>query len=718
VGCSSIYPINDLNERSAHLVSDVGAQVSTLCKNASLAHSAGNLSQALEDFSAACIVKPDYGAAWNGRAVILVEMGRGEEAASVLTEAVAATHGEVCVLANLAILQEQLGRLTESVETAEKVLALEPAHTSARFTLGLALLRLGRPLDAARHYGQLTSEQPENPDAFLNLGEALMAADQYGEALAAYEQAIKLKPTLIAARIGQGKALAMLGRFDEADAVFVEAAHQDPKGSFACFQRVADRSGLPISPSWQVRAIEIFLSKRWIQQQVCDWRFRTDYLSQLGRYAEVLAKTDGSAYDASLAFQGHSSPLSVMQRRGLLDAVAKGIAAAAGSPVRRRLARPPGPVRIGFLSPNFREHPSAQLNWRLLSLLDRSRFKVFGYSLVKSEGPLRQRVIQSCDVFREMAAMNGWETAKRIALDGIDILVDLSGHLDYSRPEVLALRPAPLRVSFLGSPGAIGADLVDYRMTDHFTTPPEDASFWSEKLAFLPQTVAIYNNLEEISATHPSRSDCGLPEHGFVFCCFNASYKIEPEVFAVWMRLLARIPDSVLWLLDSGEATLANLQREATVQGIASERLVFAPRLPRAEHLARHACADLFLDTFHCGAMATAGDALWSGLPVLTCPGNSMAARMSGTIVRAAGLPELVVTDRDAYAATAFRLATRPDKLAALRENLARNRATCALFDTEQRVRDLGQAFTMMWERHAAGLPPATFDVPGSDFRV
>ncbi len=645
-------------------------------------------------------------------------MGRNDEAARVLAEAVVATHREVSILANLAIQLERLGRFDEAVEYAGEALAHQPEHVAARLTLGLALLKLGRSDAAILHYRQLTSAQPNVPEAFLNLGEALMAGDEYAEALAAYERAIELNPALIAARIGQGQALAMLHRFDESDFVFAEAWRLDARETFACFQRMAIRAGLPIPPGWRPCGVEVFLSRHWAQQQVCDWRFREDYLNKLRRYAEQVEANGKVIHDASLAFQGHYAPMSATLRRGLLNAVAKGITTAAGSPVRRRLERPSGSIRIGFLSPNFREHPSAQLNWRLLALLDRSRFKVFGYSLLHGEGPLRQRVIQSCDVFREMSTMNAWEIAKRIALDGIDILVDLAGHLDYARPEVLALRPAPLQVSYLGSAGAMGAGLVDYRLTDHFTTPSEESAFWSEHLVFLPHTVAIYSNLETISATKPTRIECGLPEHGFVFCCFNASHKIEPESFTVWMRLLGRVPGSVLWLMDSGEATRNNLQREAAARGIAPKRLVFAPRLPRADHLARHASADLFIDTFHRGAMATAGDALWAGLPVLTCPGDTMAARMSGTIVRSAGLPELVVPDRNDYEATALCLATQPNELATLREKLARNRATCALFDTERRVHDLGRAFRMMWDRHVADLPPASFDVPDSDMRA
>lgn len=639
-------------------------------------------------------------------------MGRREDALRLLTEADHITGGASSILINLAVLLGQLRRDSEAIVVAERVLANDPNNPDALRALGIALMATGRYAEAVAHFRQLAALEPKDAGAFLNLGEALLAADRYQEALCAYEDSLACDAGSIATRVGLGQALAMLRQFSQADAQFEEASRFDPATTSALYRRMARTAEQRIPPGWQARAVEVFLSRRWAQQQVCDWRFRTEYLDELCRYAERTAAQNGVIHDVALAFQSHTAPMPENTRRDLLGAVARGIITAAGRPVRRRLARVAGPVRIGFLSPNFREHPSAQLNWRLLALLDRTRFRVFGYSLLHSAGPLRERVVEACDVFREVSSMSGWEIAKRIALDDIDILVDLAGHMDHARPEILALLPAPLRVSYLGSPGAMGSELVDYRITDHYTTPPEDAACWSEKLVFLPQTVALYNNREAIAATNPTRTACSLPEDGFVFCCFNASYKIEPEVFAVWMRLLARVPDSVLWLLDTGQATRDNLRREAAAHGVAPERIVFAPRLPRAEHLARHACADLFLDTFYCGAMATAGDALWSGLPVLTCSGTTMAARMSGTIVRAAGLPEMVLSDRAEYEAMAIKLATRPDALAALRQKLALERTMCPLFDTERRARELGQAFQMMWERHAAGLPPESFDVP------
>lgn len=647
---------------------------------------------------------------------MLFELGQGDEAARILTEAVTATCGDLSVRANQAILLERLGRSAEAVEAAEKVLATAPGHAAARLTLGVALLALGRHEEALHHQKLLAAANPESPEAFLNLGEALMAVSAYADALATYDRAIELKPDLIAAWIGKGQALAMLRRFDTADAVFAEAARRDPAGAFECFQRIAGRTGLRIPHGWQAKAAEIFLSRCWIEQQVCDWRNRDAYLHELHAHAERLAATDACAHDESLAFQSLATPLTVGQRRGLLDAVAKGIVTSGLPPARRRQTRAPGPLRLGFMSTGFRNHPSAQLHWRHLALYDRRRFRVHAYSLVPDPtGHMRDKIAGSVDCFRDLSRATAEEARWRIARDGIDILVDLAGYQDNARPEILAARPATLQVSYHGSPLSMTRFLVDYRITDRIASP--DASEFTEAAAFVPAPHYMYNDAEPVASGIPSRRECGLPDAGTVFCAFNNAFKIEPEVFGVWMELLRALPDSTLWLSDGGTQMRDNLRRAASARGIAGERLVFAPRIERAAHLARHACADLFLDTFYCNAHTTAVDALWAGLPVLTRAGDTMTSRLAASLVTAAELPELVVSTSAEYLTMARNLASAPERLADLRQRLAANRKSSRLFATERRVRHLERAFETMWERHCRGEPPASFDVPDVETR-
>jgi len=688
-----------------------------LCASAAAFHRAGKLPEALEAFDSACSASPTNPIAWNGRAAILVEMGRDSEAARVLAEAIIATEGDISVLVNMAILREQQGCLEDAWETAARVIDTMPDHSAARFTAGLALLKLGRPNEAIPHYLHLSTLFPERPDLFLNLGEALMAADKYDEALAAYERAIHLKPDLVAAMIGKGQALAMLERFGEADALFNNLTHNHAEEAHSCFQRMAKNVRQRISSGWVPRATEIYLSRRWSQQQVCDWRFRQGYLDNLGTYAEWLSSVNETAHDPSLAFQCLAASLPASKRKVLLDRVAAGIVASAGPQIRRRHLRKPGPLRLGFLSADFRESPTAQLHWRQLALHDRSRFEVHAFSLLdEKNSPLRARIIESVDKFHDISQATATEAAWRISRAGIDVLIDLTGILDNARPEILALRPAPVSVSYMGGLVPLGKQLVDYRISDRITTPVPDE--FTEALALLPYTHFIYNDLEAIADRAPTRLECGLPPDGIVFCAFNSAFKIEPEIFSIWMRLLRECPDSVLWLRDAGEATSRSLRGEAIAQNVAGDRLIFAPRMERSVHLARHAHADLFLDTFICNAGTTAADALWAGLPVLTRTGNTMASRLATSLVTAAGVPELAVSSTEEYLALASRLAGSPHLLQRLRERLAGCRATSRLFDTQLRVKHLSQAFETMWECHLQGAPPTSFEiVDGGDVR-
>ncbi|HEU4380408.1 MAG TPA: hypothetical protein VFR73_17680, partial [Hyphomicrobiaceae bacterium] len=266
--------------------------------------------------------------------------------------------------------------------------------------------------------------------------------------------------------------------------------------------------------------------------------------------------------------------------------------------------------------------------------------------------------------------------------------------------------------SLLGYPGTMGADWIDYLVADRFVAPPEAARFYSEKIVYLPGSYQVNDNRRDPAGPRPKRTDVGLPERGFVFACFNANNKITPDIFAVWMRLLGQVPGSVLWLLDHGEAVRANLRREAEAAGIDGQRLLFAPRLPIAEHVNRLQCADLFLDTLPYNAHTTASDALWVGLPLVTCPGRSFQARVAGSLLHAVGLPELIASSLADYEAIALRMARDRDAHAALRARLVANRQTTPLFDTERFTRDLEAAYEIMWRRWCEGMPPAAIEIP------
>jgi predicted O-linked N-acetylglucosamine transferase (SPINDLY family) len=369
-------------------------------------------------------------------------------------------------------------------------------------------------------------------------------------------------------------------------------------------------------------------------------------------------------------------------------------------------------IRLGYLSADFHQHATAYLATELFERHDRTRFEVIGYSYGPDDGsPLRRRIERAFDRFVDIRALPHRAAAELINAEGIDILVDLKGYTQHARPRIAAYRPAPVQVSWLGYPATMGAPFIDYIVVDSFIVPPDEQPNFTERLVHLPGCYQVNGRNREVAASAPSRPECGLPPGGFVFCSFNNTYKITPDVFAAWMRLLAAVPGSVLWLLASNDLVERNLRREAETRGVAPGRLVFAPRLPLAEHLARHHNADLFLDTLPCNAHTTASDALWAGLPLVTCVGHTLAGRVAGSLLDAIGLPELMTTSPEDYERTALTLARDRRRLNELRETLRRGRETSPLFDIPRFAANLEAGYARMWRTWCAGERPASFAI-------
>jgi predicted O-linked N-acetylglucosamine transferase (SPINDLY family) len=379
-------------------------------------------------------------------------------------------------------------------------------------------------------------------------------------------------------------------------------------------------------------------------------------------------------------------------------------------PALVRLDGEPAPrIRLGYLSADFHLHATALLMVELFEAHDDARFELHAYSYGPDDGGgMRQRLQARFDHFTDISALGEQAAARAIHADGIDILIDLKGYTADSRTALLTWRPAPVQVSFLGYPGTLGGDFCDYLISDAFLTPPASAADYSEALASMPHSYQPHGRHGEIGPA-PSRAEAGLPDDGLVLCCFNQAWKFTPEVFDIWCELLAGTPGSVLWLLANPLAE-GNLRREAMQRGIAPHRLVFAPDLPQAEHLGRLQLADLVLDTLPYNAHTTASDALWAGVPLITCAGDTFASRVAGSILHAVGLPELVTASLADYAALALKLMRDPARLQALRRKLAAQRAAAPLFDVPRYARDLETLYTAMWQRHGAGLAPAALD--------
>jgi protein O-GlcNAc transferase len=364
---------------------------------------------------------------------------------------------------------------------------------------------------------------------------------------------------------------------------------------------------------------------------------------------------------------------------------------------------------VGFVSSDFRNHPVASLLTEAWERIDRGRLETFAYGIVPTDpGPVGQRIARSFEHFADVSAEHVNSIAERIRADGIAILFDLNGYTQNAKPEIFALRPAPLQINSMGFPGTLGAEWYDYIHVDHFAAPAELQQHYTERFFHMPHSYVPSDTRRAPGGPAPTRSDVGLPDGAFVFCCFNNTFKLLPEVFAVWARLLAAVPDSVLWLLAPNAESMTNLRREARKAGIDPARLIFAPRVENAQHLARTALADLFLDTSPYGAHTTTNDALLVGLPVVTCAGDTLASRNPGSQLRAIGLPDMVTLSFDEYEALALRLAREPGALASVRTRLAENRSTYPLFDMPRYARDFEDGLLRIWDDYATGVAAAS----------
>jgi protein O-GlcNAc transferase len=614
-----------------------------------------------------------------------------------------------------------LNECDAALALCDQALAAAPDHVAARLNRGAILRALNRADDVLINDTQLAQAHPTLAVAHYNHGDACLMTADFDTAHAAFTRALHCQVDYAEARMGLGISLAMRRQFDEADACLM-AVEKSAPATFARYLANAAQAtqmrniGRTDSTAPTPKtARQIYLAWASQAQNSTGWGERTNLLPVL---EAVLADPAASeSPDPGLPFQALLLDLTESRQQAVASQLATHYQSltATWSIQRRASVFTPDAarsrrLRIGFISPDFRAHPVGDCHWRQLQLHDRARFEIYGYSLLHDGGsPARERLVAACDHFADVGQLSSATIAQRIAADGIDILVDLSGYTAHTRPEILAGRPAPIQVQHMGMPGSAGADFIDYRITDHITHPIDWAP-WPEHFVRLPDTYWLADDTLPYGEK-PTRTSCGLPENSFVFCCFNTHQKIEPSVFEVWMTLLHDVADSVLWLAQGSDISRSNLRHEAQARGIDPARLIFAPHASLDIHIPRHRCADLFLDTFVYNAGVTALLAYWAGLPVLTCLGQTTASRMGASAAQAVGMGELVCASRAHYAARARHLALNPAELIALREQLAEHRLTAPLFQTEARVREIEQAYELMWQRHANGLAPAAFDV-------
>jgi predicted O-linked N-acetylglucosamine transferase (SPINDLY family) len=681
-------------------------------------HRAGVPDAALAAFERAARLTPGAAAVANARATVLGELGRSAEARAVLEAALShAQSADPQLLVNLAIVLERIGetaaagaRYAEALEAGRA--ARHPAMVPAALNLGALLLRQGRHVEALALHRELVALAPGLADAHFNLAENLLALGAPEAALAAADAALRADSRHVFARIDRAFALALLDRLHEAQGELERARAIDPI-RFASYRNAFDPDGNGSLERLDARLLYL----QWHHQRLaeCDWSRYDGFVQRCRAMIEDHAGWPGPIADPGVPYRALALPLpGPVQAKLARDVGAGALEAviAAGIEPFRFASGPATPerLRIGYLSPDFRRHPIAHLTRGLYAAHDRSRVEVVGYSLHPgADEPLTREIEAGCDAFHRIAGETTTALVQRIRDDGIHVLVDLAGHTANARAGVFAARAAPVQVTWLGVPWTTGIPNMDYALVDHGGVPAGTEGWWSERLVFLPGS--CYVSSSAVLGPPPARAGLGLPEDAFVFCCFNNAWKIEPAVFGCWLRVLASVPAGVLWILGVSEAQRARLRAAAARGGIDPARIVFAPVADHQAHVTRYLAADLFLDTPVYNGHTTALDALWAGLPVLSCPGEIMPSRVAATLLSVLGVQDaLVVPTMEAYVARAVHLASDPALLAELRQEIRAACSTTSLFDPVRHARTLEEVFAAMWQRHEDGLPAASFE--------
>ncbi len=663
-------------------------------------HDRGDLGGAETLYLQVLRVVPDSFEARHGLGLIRLRQGRTGEALELIGGALALAPGRPEALCNYGNALRAAGRFAEALASYDRALAAQPKMMQALFNRGNVLSDMGRFAEAVSSFDGALAVQPNLAQGWNNRGNALRELKQFRAALESYGRALTLRPGHAPTLNNRALALRDLGLLPQAlessgQAVaaaprFADALHTHgsilselnrPLEAHDCFERaVAADPGHPFALGALAHSALV----------LCDWS-RTDKIADMLK-ADILA---GRGAIQPFTLMGYWDD-SVLQRR-CAENYLRHMMPVRPEPLWRGGTRRPGKIRLAYLSADFRNSAAAYLTAELFERHDRERFEVTAISFGPDDGSaMRVRLMKAFDAFHDVRGHSDREAAELIRSLDADIAIDMMGYTLHSRPAILAHRPCPVQVSFLGYPGTMAADFIDYVIGDEIVLPQDRQAHYAEKIARLPGSYYPVVSTNAISPQTPSRKEAGLPEKGFVFCCFNNGWKISARMFSVWMRLLAKKPGSVLWLLDPGAEARANLRQAAAAGGIDVDRLVFAERTAPDRHLARHRLADLFLDTLPYNAHTTACDALWAGLPVVTCMGESFAARVAASLLHAIGMQELMTSSLDAYEALALELSHDSERLEALRDKLAQNRLTTPLFDAAAYRGHLEAAYVSM----------------------
>lgn len=677
----------------------------------------GKVAQALEVFKTASNLDPSNINILQAIASCLEQLGEYHAAHAQLLRVLEIAAGDDGVYANLGAISERLGNGEEALSYYDKALSINVMNHTALLNKGGLLGVMGKRLDAVVHCQEAYQIHSNSIGILYNLTDALLNTYRYEEALAYSELGLAMQPRHANFLFKKGLILCCLQRFEEAHLCLAEAQIIDQKVLSNFLPHLAKKDTLI---EFYLDPCMLYLDAMYQAQSVCFWLDRSSYIDQIVRLLEKDALS-ANLSNLEFAFQTLSLSLSGQQRlqitQKITDVIQDMTWLKAVAPFEYHQSKH-DKIRIGYVSSDFRTHPTGLLSRQMYGLHDKEHFEVYVYSLYNApkKDIVRIAVESTCTVFHDVSAMTEQAIAELINQDQIDILVDLNGYTAKARSEIFAMRPAPLQVQYLAYLQSMGADFIDYVILDAKVCTDKHLVDWQEQIVRLPHSFYVYDTETSNAPIQETRRDFGLPEDGFVYCCLNTIYKIDPQIFAVWMSILQAVPNSVIWLVTGDELAIQNLQNEAIKYGVAKERIVFAEPLPYTEHLLRYQLADLFIDTYWYGGHTTGLDALWQGLPVLCCVGEVPTSRVGASYQYVLEMPEMVAESFEEYQAKAIYYGTNPEALKEIIQKLKEKIRTTPLFDTPLTVKHIEKAYQMMWQRYQDGLPPATFDVP--DIRV
>jgi predicted O-linked N-acetylglucosamine transferase (SPINDLY family) len=687
-------------------------------KRANALNALGRYETSLAGYEAAVALDPGYANAYCNRGVVLERLGRWDEALQSYGRALTLNEGDYIAHFNRAAVLRHFRRLEDALAAYERAIALKGDYVEAHINRGHLLQEMGRDEDAVNAYERAIALRPQLPDAFDRRGVSLARLRRLSEALASYDHAIALQPARVETHVNRGTLLQDMLHFEQAIASYDKAIQLGPGSADAHRNRASallklKHTAAAIESYDRALALQPDLpnllgASRYARMGVCDWSGLEEDVKRLK--AALLAERPICLPLPVVALFDEPKLHHLAARICVRDTCPPDNAL---GPLQARTSR--DRIRVGYFSADFRSHPVSLLAVGMFEAHDRSRFETiaFAFGPVATADPVRARLERSFERFLDVDGHSDPQIASLARELGIDIAIDLGGFTENARTRIFALRAAPVQISYLGYPGTSAAPYMDYLVADRTLIPSGSEHFYAEKIIYLPDSYQPNDSKREISTKQFTRTELGLPENGIVFCCFNRYFKLTPGTFNGWMRILAAVAGSVLWLTEADSLVKINLRAAASRHGIDPRRLIFAPRMPSmADHVARQRAADLFLDTLPFNAHTTASDALAAGLPVLTCAGQTLAGRVAASLLKAVGLPELITSGQQEYEALAVRLATHPVGLQALRQKLLANLPNAPLFDTERFTRAFESALIRVHERAQAGLSPEHVLVP------